>query len=72
MNNENLNVNEKKSKLEELIDKINVKLEKIKSLPELKDEKNADDIYNILNYIHQHPKNLNTIKEMINDTKNNN
>lgn len=72
MNNENLNVNEKKSKLEELIDKINVELEKIKSLPELKDEKNADDIYNILNYIHQHPKNLNTIKEMINDTKNNN
>jgi len=67
MDNEKLNVNETKSELENLIGKIDTELEKIKSLPELNNEAAADDIHDILNYIHQHPENLKTIKDMIKD-----
>lgn len=67
MNNEELNVNETKSELENLIGKIDAELENIKSLPELNNEEAADDIHDILNYIHQHPENLKVIKDMIND-----
>ena len=66
MNNEELNVNETKSELENLIGKIDAELENIKSLPELNNEEAADDIHDILNYIHQHPENLKVIKDMIN------
>ena len=69
MNNENLNTLESKKELENLIDKIDLELEKIKSLPELENEGVADDIHDILNYIHEHPENLKSLKNMINDTE---
>ena len=69
MNNENLNTLESKKELENLIDKIDLELEKIKSLPELENEGVADDIPDILNYIHEHPENLKSLKNMINDTE---
>lgn len=70
MDQEKTNISDTQSNLKDLISKIDEKIEEIKSLPELDNEETADDIHDILNYIHEHPENLKAIKDMIKNTNN--
>jgi len=69
MDQEKTNINNTQSNLKDLVSKIDEKIEEIKSLPELENENVADDIHDILNYIHEHPQNLEKLKDIINDEK---
>lgn len=70
MDQEKTNITDTQSNLKDLISKIDSKIEEIKSLPELDNEEAADDMNDILNYIHEHPENLKAIKDMIKNTNN--
>ena len=62
--------NANEANIKDLINKIDKELEEIKSLPEINNEQTADDIHDILNYIHEHPENLKTLKDMIKNLNN--
>ena len=58
---------ENKTNINDLIKKIDEKIEEIKAESRTDNSKDGDDIKDILNYIHEHPQNLQDFLETIKD-----
>ena len=67
MNHENGTTN-----INELIKKMDEKLEEIKLESSNDNSENGNDVQDILNYIHEHPQNLQDFLETIKEKSNNN